>query len=154
MSIVRKVRKNSQGKKLNIASFLCLIFVLIGVIMIGVSVHHMVAYDKVECQLAVRTAWDGEGNNRKAYVTYEYDGVIYKDVALGSFNAFTMKDGKSYMVYINPEKPEWPTTTNYALGILFVIAGGIGFKIFWQSEEKNRYKEIKEMQQQDDKYLF
>lgn len=149
MGMLKKVNK---GKNKNVVSYMCLIFVLIGVIMIGVSVHHMVAYDKVECQLAVRTSWDGEGNNRKAYVTYEYEGVIYKDVALGSFNAFTMKDGKPYTLFINPENPEWPTTTNYALGILFVVVGGICFKVFWQP--KNRSKEVQKEWLRDDKYLF
>lgn len=131
----RRSRKSGNGIKNRIAiSCFCLVFMLIGFIIIGVSIHHMVAFDKVETQLVVRTNWDGEGNNRKAYVTYEYDGVIYKDVALGSFNAFTMKDGKGYTVYINPEEPEWPKTTNYTLGILFVVMGGFAFVIFLGKE--------------------
>ena len=111
-------------------SCLSLAFVLIGIIIIGVSIHHMVFYDKVETQLEVRTYWDGEDDCRDACVTYEYNGRVYEDVALGSFNAFTMKDGESYTVYINPEKPERPATTNYALGILFVVMGGLTFVIF------------------------
>lgn len=98
-----------------------IVVVLIGLILIGFSIFYMVAYDKAEGVLDVRKM--GRNNRTQVYVTYEYKDVLYEDVGLSSYNAFTMKDGKNCTIYINPEKPEWPKVTSYGFGIFLVLFG-------------------------------
>ncbi|MBQ9983005.1 MAG: hypothetical protein IJP29_00285 [Lachnospiraceae bacterium] len=98
-----------------------IIVVLIGLVLVGLSIFNMATYDKAEGVLDVRKT--GRNNRTKAYVTYEYKDVLYEDVGLSSYNAFTMKDGKNCTIYINPEKPEWPKVTNYGFGIFLVLFG-------------------------------
>lgn len=98
-----------------------IVVVLIGLVLVGFSIFYMATYDKVEGVLDVRKM--GRNNRTEAYVTYEYKDVLYEDVGLSSYNAFTMKDGKNCTIYINPEKPEWPKVTNYGFGIILVLFG-------------------------------
>lgn len=104
-----------------------IIVMLIGLILVGFSIFYMATYDKVEGVLDVRKI--GRNNRTQAYVTYEYKDVLYEDVGLSSYNAFTMKDGKSCTIYINPEKSEWPKVTNYGFGIILVLFGVATMKV-------------------------
>ena len=104
-----------------------IVVVLIGLLLIGFSIFYMATYDKVEGVLDVRKM--GRNNRTEAYVTYEYEDVLYEDVGLSSYNAFTMKDGKNCTIYINPEKPEWPKVTNYGFSIILVLFGVAIIKI-------------------------
>ncbi len=104
-----------------------IVVVLIGLVLVGLSIFYMVTYDKAEGVLDVRKI--GRNNRTQAYVTYEYKDVIYEDVGLSSYNAFTMKDGKNCTIYIHPEKPEWPKVTSYGFGIFLVLFGVATVKI-------------------------
>ena len=88
--------ENSEKKSDRIGAIVCLLFVLIGIILIGMR----------------------------------------------SYNAFTMKDGENCTVYINPDKPDCPKTTNYALGIIFFVAGGVVFMATQKDNKKNRKEMI------------
>ena len=104
-----------------------IVVVLIGLVLVGFSIFYMATYDEAEGVLDVRKT--GRNNRTQAYVTYEYKDVLYEDVGLSSYNAFTMKDGKSCTIYINPEKPEWSKVTSYGFGIFLVLFGIATVKI-------------------------
>ncbi len=96
-----------------------LIFILIGVGLIIHSFFCTVIYDKCEGELYVTT----KSRNQIAYITYEYDGRIYENIALPYYNAFTMKDGKTCTVYISSDSPDKPKTTSFGLAVFVVLAG-------------------------------
>ena len=65
-----------------------MLFALIGIILIGMSTYYTVAYDRVEGELEIREIEmpDSEGDiYRRAYVTYEYEDVLYEEVGMGSY---------------------------------------------------------------------
>ena len=100
-----------------------ILFAVIGLVFIGLSVFYMISYDKVEGSLYVSS------NKRKhADITYEYDGKLYENIGLSSYN-FRMRNGKVYTVYINPDKPEIPKCTNFAMGTLCLMMGGWLIKV-------------------------
>ncbi|MBE5932884.1 MAG: hypothetical protein E7263_05615 [Lachnospiraceae bacterium] len=113
------------------------IFLLgVGIWLIGLSVFYLVAYDKVEGELYITKK--GYDNEIHVYVTYEYDGKLYEDIGLSSRNLFTMKDGKKYTVYINPDKPEWPKCVDFTFGILSIVFGIGLLKVDAMDKPKNK----------------
>jgi len=133
--------ENSEKKSNRIGTIVCLLFVLIGIILIGMSAYYSVAYDKVEGEVEVRESEisDSDGDIYiSTFITYEYEDVLYEEIGMRSYNAFTMKDGENCTVYINPNKPDCPKTTNYALGIIFFVAGSVVFVVTQKDNKKNR----------------
>lgn len=113
-----------------------IIFICVGVWLIGLSVFYLATYDKVEGKLNIIKK--GRNNNRCVYVTYEYDGKLYEDRGLSSRNLFTMKDGKKYTVYINPDKPEWPKCVDFTFGILSIVFGIVCIKVDAMDKPKDK----------------
>ncbi|MBQ8825724.1 MAG: hypothetical protein IJ007_01375 [Oscillospiraceae bacterium] len=99
-------------------------FTLIGIVLIALSIFYIAAYDKVEGELYVTKKKSG----KKAYITYEYDSITYEDKALSSYNAFTMKNGKTCTVYISSDSPDEPKATNFGLGVFTVLSGIFALK--------------------------
>lgn len=112
-----------------------ILFLLVGLVLIGFSIFYMAAYDKVEGELYVCKT--GRNNRWQAYVTYEYKDVFYEDIGLSSYNGFTMKNGKNCTIYINPEKPEWPKVTNFATGTLSAL---LGIWVIWLCRNRTKSK--------------
>lgn len=112
------------------------LFICVGIFLIGLSVFYLTTYDKVEGELYITKK--GRNNNIRVYVTYEYDGKLYEDIGLSSRNLFTMKDGKKYTVYINPKKPEWPKCVDFTFGILPIVFGIISLKVEAMDKPKNK----------------
>ena len=95
------------------------IVTLIGIFLIALSIFYIAAYDKVKGELYVTK----RNGRQTAYITYEYDSMTYEDKALSSYNAFTMKNGKTCTVYISSDSPDEPKATNFGLGVFFVLIG-------------------------------
>lgn len=123
-------------KQERIFSWVGVICILIGLFLIGLSFFYIATYDKVDGIIDVRKS--GPNNRIHARITYEYNDVLYEDIGLSSYNAFTMKDGKKCSVYINPEKPDWPKTTNFVFGIIILLFGIVITKC-GGTEPKNKY---------------
>ena len=101
-----------------------LIFILIGVGLIIHSFFCTATYDKCEGELYVTK----KNGKQIAYITYEYDGRLYENIALPYYNAFTMKDGKTCTVYINSDSPDKPKTTSFGLAVFVVLTGIFGLR--------------------------
>ncbi|MDO5156982.1 MAG: hypothetical protein Q4D51_13570 [Eubacteriales bacterium] len=112
--------KNNDNKKLFIV--IGCLFILVGLALLVGSVYVQTQYEKVDSTLTIHY---GRKNRKTAYVEYYYNDVHYTDKGLSSFNGFTMKDGETYTVYINPEKPDQPHTVSYMFAIIL-----IGFSTF------------------------
>ncbi len=108
----------------------------VGIWLIGLSVFYLVTYDKVEGELYITKK--GYDNEIRVYVTYEYEGKLYEDIGLSSRNLFTMKDGKKYTVYINPDKPEWPKCVDFTFGILSIVFGIVLLKVDAMDKPKDK----------------
>ena len=52
-----------------------------------------------------------------------------------------MKDGENCTIYINPNRPDWPKTTNYAIGNLFFVVGCVCVVVV-RKENKTQRKEM------------
>lgn len=113
-----------------------ILLICVGILLIGLSVFYLTTYDKVEGELYITKK--GRNNNIRVYVSYEYDGKLYEDIGLSSRNLFTMKDGKEYTVYINPDKPERPKCVDFTFGILPIIFGIASLKV--DSMDKSKEK--------------
>lgn len=118
------------------------LFICVGIFLIGLSVFYLTTYDKVEGELYITKK--GRNNNIRVYVTYEYDGKLYEDIGLSSRNLFTMKDGEKYTVYINPDKPEWPKCVEFTFGILPIVFGMISLKVDAMDKPKNKQQDYGE----------
>lgn len=112
----------TDGMKKNVFLIAGIVFVLFGLFLTGLSAYDLSTKEKVTAKVSVK---HGHKNSRYAAVSYDYNGVAYTDKGLSSFNAFTMKDGKDMTILIDPEKPDEPTTTNWGLGVVFVLFGGV-----------------------------
>lgn len=112
-----------------------LVFFLIGCAFGIKDINTKTKYEKVESVLTIYYARD---NDKKAKVSYEYNGKQYTDKVLSSFNAFTMKDGKKYTIYINPENPEKPHTTSFALDIIFAGMGAFAAYVGLTKKEDDK----------------
>ena len=97
-----------------------LLFVF-AIILGALDLYRMTSYEHVDSMLRISYR---KGAGKKAHVSYEYQGVKYEDKVLSAYNAFTMKDGKSYTVLIDPDVPENPYTTSFALDLM-ILAGGV-----------------------------
>ena len=106
-------------KKKNIFRFGGAVFTFIGVILIVLSIFYIVSYDKCEGELYVTK----KNGKQIAYITYEYDGRLYENIALSYHNAFTMKNGNTCTVYISSDNPDKPKTTIWGLGVFTVLIG-------------------------------
>lgn len=113
-----------------------ILLLCVGIWLIGLNVFYLVAYDKVEGELYITKK--GYHNEIHVYVTYEYDGKLYEDRGLSSRNLFTMKDGKKYTVYINPDKPEWPKCVDFTFGILSIVFGIVCIKVDAMDKPKDK----------------
>lgn len=98
------------------------LFIVLGLGMCGISAYDQSTKESVTATVAIR---EGRKNSKYAHVTYEYNGVLYQDKGIGSYNAFTMKGGKEMTVYIDPLKPDQPQTTNWGIGVIFALFGGV-----------------------------
>ena len=114
-------------------------FLIVGIALIlialglgALDLYHVTQYEKVEAQLVVVRK---NSSGKKAHVSYEYQGVKYEDKALSSYNAFTMKNGKTYTVLIDPKNPDTPHATSFTLEILFFAFGVISV-LAWMKEKK------------------
>ena len=97
-----------------------IILVLISMILFGKDVYHVINFDHIESTLKVTRK---PKRGYKAYASYEYKGKQYEDEVLSSYNGIVMKDGKSFTILIDPEKPDQPQTTSFFLDTLFMISG-------------------------------
>lgn len=113
-----------------------IILLCVGIWLIGLNVFYLVTYDKIEGELYITKK--GYHNETRVYVTYEYDGKLYEDIGLSSRNLFTMKDGKKYTVYINPDKPEWPKCVDFTFGILPIVFGIVLLKVDSMDKPKDK----------------
>lgn len=109
---------NNQDKIFTSAA---IFFAAVGLFLIGLSIFYIVSYDKVEGEINIVRY--GTNNGKHAHITYEYEGELYEDKGLSSYNGFTMKDGETYTVYVNPDKPESPKVTSFTMGILSLGLG-------------------------------
>ncbi len=119
-----------------------ILLICIGIYLIGLSVFYLATYDKVEGELYITKK--GRDNNIRVCVTYEYDGRLYEKKGLSSRNLFTMKDGKKYTVYINPDKPEWPKCVDFTFGILPIVFGIISLKVDAMDKHKDKKYDYEE----------
>lgn len=129
--------KNNDNKKLFIV--IGCLFIFIGFALLVGSVYVQTQYEKVDSTLTIHY---GRKNRKTAYVEYYYNDVHYSDKGLNSFNGFTMKDGKTYTVYINPEKPDQPHAVSYTFAIVLIGFGAlaVGCVRKVNSREKNIYQ--------------
>ena len=109
------------------------IFIVVGIILValalvssGRSVYRMITCDRVEAELRV-VEHNGAERSWHAHVNYEYDGKKYTDIALTSFNAFTMKNGKKYRILIDPAHPDRPMTTSFGMDGILLLFGAVFF---------------------------
>lgn len=114
-------------------------FLIVGIALIVIAIglgaldlYHLTQFEKVESQLIVVHT---KSSGKKAHVSYEYQGVRYEDKALSSYNAFTMKNGETYTVLIDPKNPDTPHATSFTLEILFFVFGVIAI-LAWVKEKK------------------
>ena len=114
----------NENEKKKAFGLVGLIFILIGSGLIIYSFFCIAIYDKCEGELYVTT----KGRNQIAYITYEYDGRIYENIAVPYYNAFTMKNGKTCTVYISSDSPDKPKTTIWGLGVFTVLIGMFALK--------------------------
>ena len=97
-----------------------LLLILLSAVLFGFDIYHAVRYEHAEAALnVVHTPKKG----KKAHVSYEFQGKHYEDKVLSSYNGFVMKDGQSYTILIDPEKPDEPHTTSFFLDAMFLAAG-------------------------------
>ena len=113
-----------------------LVFCLLGLLGGGIDVYRMVKFDKVEADVHVT---HGTHSGYKAHVGYDYGGTRYEDKILNSYNAFTMKDGKTISVYIDPDKPNDPHVTSFALEVAFAGFGGLAI---WGGTVRGKKKDV------------
>lgn len=118
MGLAKGIVKKSNKKRVFL--FIGIILVLISMILFGKDIYHVIHFDHIESTLKV-THKPQKGY--KAYASYEYQGKQYEDKVLSSYNGFVMKNGKSYTILIDPEKPDQPQTTSFSLDTLFLISG-------------------------------
>lgn len=97
-----------------------ILLLVIGIGLGAWDVYCLTQFERVESQLIVRRS---SRKGKKAHVSYEYQGQKYENKVLSSYNAFTMKSGKAYTVLIDPEHPDRPHATTFALDTFFVIFG-------------------------------
>lgn len=114
----------NENEKKKAFGLVGLIFILIGSGLIIYSFFCIATYDKCEGELYVTK----KNGKQIAYITYEYDGRIYENIALPYYNAFTMKDGKTCTVYISSDSPDKPKTTIWGLGVFTVLIGMFALK--------------------------
>lgn len=127
-----------KGDNKLIAIIICSMFIIVGGLLLFKDIHASRNYVKTE---SVITLYRTVKNEKKAKVTYEYDGKKYEDKTIDSYNGFTMKDGKNYTVYINPEKPDQPVTVSYALDVVFVGMGVFAMVVAIKGKNKRIDKE-------------
>lgn len=108
-------------------------FTLVGIFLIALSIFYVAVYDKVEGEIYVTKRSDG----KRASITYEYDGITYEDKGLSSYNAFTMKNGKTCTVYVSPDNPDKPKATNFGMGIITALLGITVFRAADSKTEKD-----------------
>nr|MBQ8253712.1 hypothetical protein [Lachnospiraceae bacterium] len=132
-------KRSNKEKKDSSKAFIWggMLFVVVGLLLIGFSVFYITTYDRVDGVVDVRKT--GGRNRKVAYVTYEYNGELYEDKGLSYFNAFTMKDGKECAVYIKAEESEEPKTTYFAISILSILMGILLIKAYYMQKcERDR----------------
>ena len=102
-----------------------LFFMLAGVIMGVVDIWRVINYDRVDATLYKVYLDNGNENQRRAIIAgYEYDGEESGGSVLGGGGPLMMKDGKSYTVLIDPDKPEEVFYPSYLLEIISIGCGG------------------------------
>lgn len=115
------------------------IFFLIGCILLGKDIYSINKYEKVEAVVSIFYAKRKGKADKRAKVTYEYEGREYADIVLDSYNGFTMKDGKECSIYINPEYPDTPVVPSYAFDIILIAFGGLGFFAVMYDKNKGKH---------------
>ena len=125
MSTVKQNKGDIQMSKGKFFIFIGCILLLVALIFGGLDIYYAKTYDKTEAEISIVTYTRKGKTGKRAHVSYEYDGELYEDIALSSYNGFTMKDGKKITVYINPDKPEWPKTTDLTMIVVLIIFGGL-----------------------------
>ena len=115
------MKKNIGKEKLFLIIGIILVLVALGIA--GLDIYHVTQLEHVESTLKVIRKSSNSGKH--AYVTYDYQGTTYYDKVLSSYNAFTMKNGKSYTVLIDASKPDQPYTTSFALDVMMLAFGVI-----------------------------
>ena len=118
---------NNNTKSEKVFLWAGLLFIAIGIFLLCLSICYMIACDKTEGILDVGR--HGARNAKRAHVTYEYDGVLYEDKGLSSYNAFTMKDGRTCTVYIDPETPDDPKVTSFGISAMLILFGAAVIKL-------------------------
>ncbi len=102
-----------------------LFFMLAGVIMGVVDIWRVINYDRVDAILYNFYLDNGNEDPRKAVIAeYEYAGEEYGGIVLGGGGPLMLKDGKSYTVLIDPDKPEEVFYPSYLLEIISIGCGG------------------------------
>lgn len=120
------------------------IWLIIGIILIGVgalfaafSIITISKYDKAEALISIETHQRSSGKkNKQAYLTYTYNGKIYSDVHINTYNGFTMKDGKNITIYIDPNKPENPKTTDFLWTVICCLIGAASLFAYFKGKRK------------------
>lgn len=69
-------------------------------------------------------------------MTYTYNGKIYSDVHINTYNGFTMKDGKNITIYIDPNKPEKPKTTDFLWTFICCLIGAASLFAYFKGKRK------------------
>ncbi|MCR4598420.1 MAG: hypothetical protein K5678_05240 [Acetatifactor sp.] len=114
-------KKNIGKEKVLLIVGILLVLAALGIA--GLDIYHVTQLEHVESTLKVIRKSSNSGKH--AYVTYDYQGTTYYDKVLSSYNAFTMKNGKSYTVLIDASKPDQPHTTSFVLDIMMLAFGVI-----------------------------
>jgi len=102
-------------------------FILLSLLLIGIDLYRVVSYEHVDATLAV--------HERSARVTYEFDDGIYQNIGLSSYNALTMKDGKTITVLVSSKNPGKPYTTSFVIEGLALACGIFGLIVGIKSKE-------------------
>ena len=118
---------DKKVNKGNIFLITGVILLLVSVALLGKDIYYLTHFEHVETTLNVIHYPD---RGYKAYASYEYQGQRYEEKALSFYNAFVMKDDKTFTVLIDPAKPDSPKSTTFSIdaclmffGIISVLVG-------------------------------
>lgn len=122
--------KNANSGK-SFAIIVVGIFLLVGLLLLAYDIYVKATYEPVDAKITIHRSHE---NDVTASVSYKYNGEEYTDVALSSYNGFTMKDGRGYTVYVNPNNPEHVRATSFALDVFLIAFSGAALFIVLKRE--------------------
>lgn len=115
--------KNYKSAKLILIIFGIITILIGGYILYG-NINAINNYDQVTASVVVKTEHNtSSSDNHDAYVTYSYDGILYENVKLGSYDSTKMATGKRITLYVNPDNPGSPYYVEWIMGPIALVCG-------------------------------